>query len=94
MSIDQIVFTVAGAVCVAGAVTAVAHRDARTAGVALAGTLLALAVLYAGLAAPMTQTTPASAKTPCSTLIPEECYSPRAASSGRVGLSTGCGAVW
>ncbi|HTJ61006.1 MAG TPA: hypothetical protein VL333_07440 [Candidatus Saccharimonadales bacterium] len=53
MSIDQIVFTVAGAVCVAGAVTAVAHRDARTAGVALAGTLLALAVLYAGLAAPM-----------------------------------------
>jgi len=52
MSIDQIVFTVAGAVCVAGAVTAVAHRDARTAGVALAVTLLGLAVLYAGLAAP------------------------------------------
>ena len=52
MSVDQIVFTAAGAVCIAGAVTAVAHRDARTAGVALAGTLLALAVLYAGLAAP------------------------------------------
>jgi len=52
MSVDQIVFTVAGAVCIAGAVTAVAHRDPRTSGVALAGTLLALAVLYAGLAAP------------------------------------------
>jgi NADH:ubiquinone oxidoreductase subunit 6 (subunit J) len=52
MSVDQIVFTLAGAVSIAGAVTAVAHRDPRTAGIALAGTLLALAVLYAGLAAP------------------------------------------
>jgi len=52
MSVDQIVFTLAGAVCIAGAVTAVAHRDPRIAGVALAVTLLALAVLYAGLAAP------------------------------------------
>lgn len=52
MSVDQIVFTIAGAVCIGGAVTAVAHRDPRTAGVALSGTLLALAVLYAGLAAP------------------------------------------
>jgi NADH:ubiquinone oxidoreductase subunit 6 (subunit J) len=52
MSVDQIVFGIAGAVCIAGAVTAVAHRDPRTAGVALAGALLGLAVLYAGLAAP------------------------------------------
>jgi len=52
MSVDQIVFTLAGAVCIAGAVTAVAHRDPRIAGVALAVTLLGLAVLYAGLAAP------------------------------------------
>ena len=52
MNVDQIVFTIAGAVCIGGAVTAVAHRDPRTAGVALAGTLLALAVLYAALAAP------------------------------------------
>jgi NADH:ubiquinone oxidoreductase subunit 6 (subunit J) len=52
MSVDQIVFTLASAVSIAGAVTAVANRDPRTAGVALAATLLALAVLYAGLAAP------------------------------------------
>ncbi|HSW94565.1 MAG TPA: hypothetical protein VLI88_00240 [Patescibacteria group bacterium] len=52
MSVDQIVFTLAGAVCIAGAVTAVAHRDPRIAGVALAVTLLGLGVLYAGLAAP------------------------------------------
>jgi len=52
MSVDQIVFGIAGAVCIAGAVTAVAHRDPRTAGVAFAGVLLGLAVLYAGLAAP------------------------------------------
>ncbi|HEX6060697.1 MAG TPA: hypothetical protein VF001_01395 [Candidatus Limnocylindria bacterium] len=52
MSVDQIVFTLAGAVSIAGGVTAAAHRDPRTAGVALAATLLALAVLYAGLAAP------------------------------------------
>lgn len=52
MSVDQIVFTIVGAVCIGGAVTAVVHRDPRTAGVALAGTLLSLAVLYAALAAP------------------------------------------
>ena len=52
MSVDQIVVGIAGAVCIAGAVTAVAHRDPRTAGVAFAGVLLGLAVLYAGLAAP------------------------------------------
>jgi NADH-quinone oxidoreductase subunit J len=53
MSVEAIVFVIAGAVCIAGAVTAAAHRDPRISGVALAATLLALAVLYAGLAAPI-----------------------------------------
>jgi NADH:ubiquinone oxidoreductase subunit 6 (subunit J) len=52
MSVDQVVFAVAGAVCIVGAVIAVTHRDPRASGVALTATLLALAVLYAGLAAP------------------------------------------
>jgi len=52
MSLEQVVFALAGAVCVAGAVLAVTHRDARASGAALMATLLALAVLYAGLAAP------------------------------------------
>jgi NADH:ubiquinone oxidoreductase subunit 6 (subunit J) len=52
MSVEAIVFGVAAAVCIAGAVTAATHRDPRTAGVALTGTLVALAVLYAALAAP------------------------------------------
>ena len=52
MSVEQAVFTIAGAVCIVGAVIAVVHRDPRTASASLAATLLSLAVLYAGLAAP------------------------------------------
>jgi NADH:ubiquinone oxidoreductase subunit 6 (subunit J) len=52
MSVEQAVSIVAGAVCILGGVIAITHRDPRTAGIALAGTLLALAVLYAELAAP------------------------------------------
>jgi len=53
MSVEQAVFTIAGAVCIVGAVIAVVHRDPRTASASLAATLLSLAVLYAGLAAPV-----------------------------------------
>src|SRR4029077_10545251 len=52
MSVEQVVVVLASAVCVTGAVVAVTHRDPRASGVALTATLLALAVLYAGLAAP------------------------------------------
>jgi NADH:ubiquinone oxidoreductase subunit 6 (subunit J) len=52
MSVDQVVFALAGVVCIVGAAIAVTHRDPRASGVALTATLLALAVLYAGLAAP------------------------------------------
>lgn len=52
MSVEQVVFAVGGTVCFVGAVVAATHRDPRAAGAALTVTLLALAVLYAGLAAP------------------------------------------
>lgn len=52
MSLEQVVFALAAAVCIAGATTAATHRDPRVAGAALLITLLSLAVLYAGLAAP------------------------------------------
>jgi NADH:ubiquinone oxidoreductase subunit 6 (subunit J) len=52
MGVEQAVFWIAGAACILGAVTAVAHRDARTAGAALAFALVSVAVLYAALSAP------------------------------------------
>jgi NADH:ubiquinone oxidoreductase subunit 6 (subunit J) len=52
MSVEQVVFVLAGAVCIVGAVLAVTHRDPRTSGISLTATLFALAVLYAALAAP------------------------------------------
>lgn len=52
MSVEQVVFALAGAICVVGAVVAVTHRDPRAAGAALMVTLVSLGVLYAGLAAP------------------------------------------
>ncbi len=52
MSVEQVVFIIAGAVCIVGAVIAATHRDPRVTGIALTATLLALAVLYAELAAP------------------------------------------
>ena len=52
MSVEQVVFALAAAVCIVGAVVAVTHRDPRAAGAALLVTFLSLAVLYAGLAAP------------------------------------------
>jgi NADH:ubiquinone oxidoreductase subunit 6 (subunit J) len=52
MSVEQVVFVLAGAVCIVGAVIAVTHRDPRASGASLLVTLLALAALYAGLAAP------------------------------------------
>ena len=52
MSVEQAVFVIAGGICTVGAVIAVTHRDPRAAGAALMVTLLSLAVLYAGLAAP------------------------------------------
>ena len=52
MSVDQAVFAFAGSIGSVGAVIAAVHRDPRASGAALAVTLLALAVLYAGLAAP------------------------------------------
>jgi NADH:ubiquinone oxidoreductase subunit 6 (subunit J) len=52
MSVEQVVFALAGAVCIIGAVVAATHRDPRVSGASLLVTLLALAVLYAGLAAP------------------------------------------
>ena len=53
MSAEQVVFTVAGAICISGSVTAVTLRDPRGAGGALLATLLALGVLYALLSAPV-----------------------------------------
>jgi NADH:ubiquinone oxidoreductase subunit 6 (subunit J) len=50
---DQVPFAIAGAVAMIGAVVAATHRDPRAAGAALLATLLALAVLYASLAAPL-----------------------------------------
>ena len=52
MSVEQAVFAFAASICLVGAVVAAAHRDPRASGAALAVTLLSLAVLYAGLAAP------------------------------------------
>ena len=52
MSVEQVVFIIAGAVCIVGAVIAATHRDPRVTGISLTATLLALAVLYAELAAP------------------------------------------
>ena len=56
MSAEQVVIAIAGAVCTVGAVIAVSHRDPRAAGAALLVTLLSLAVLFAGLAAPAVAT--------------------------------------
>ena len=53
MSVEQVVSAVAAVVCVVAAVSAVTHRDPRAAGAALMVTLLSLATLYAGLAAPI-----------------------------------------
>jgi NADH:ubiquinone oxidoreductase subunit 6 (subunit J) len=53
MSVEQVVFVLAGTVSVVGAIIAVTHRDPRASGAALLGVLLALAVLYASLAAPV-----------------------------------------
>jgi len=52
MSAEQVVFAVAGAVCIIGAVVAVTHPDPRAAGAGLIVVLLSLASLCAGLAAP------------------------------------------
>lgn len=52
MSPEQVVFAVAGAVCIIGAVIAVAHPEPRPAGAGLIVMLLSLASLCAGLAAP------------------------------------------
>jgi NADH:ubiquinone oxidoreductase subunit 6 (subunit J) len=52
MSVEQVVFALAGAACIVGSVVAVTHRDPRAAGAALMVTLISLAVLYAELAAP------------------------------------------
>jgi len=53
MSVEQIVFALAGSICAVGAVVAVVHREPRMNGAALAVTLLSLAVFYAALAAPV-----------------------------------------
>ena len=52
MSVEQVVSAVAAAACIVAAVVAVTHRDPRAAAAALMVTLLSLAALYAGLAAP------------------------------------------
>ena len=52
MSPEQLVFVVAGAVCIIGAVVAVAHPGPRTAGAGLIVMLLSLASVCAGLSAP------------------------------------------
>ena len=52
MSVEQVVSAVAAAACIGAAVVAVTHRDPRAAAAALMVTLLSLAALYAGLAAP------------------------------------------
>jgi NADH:ubiquinone oxidoreductase subunit 6 (subunit J) len=57
MSPEQVVAAVAGAICIVGSVVAVTHRDARAAGAAFVITLLSLAVLCAGLAAPAVSVT-------------------------------------
>lgn len=53
MSAEQILFAIAGSVCIVGSVAAVTVRDARGAGGALLATLLSLSVLYALLSAPV-----------------------------------------
>src|SRR5438270_3205109 len=53
MSVEQVVFALAGAVCIAASVTAVTARDARGAAGALLATLLSVAILYALLSAPI-----------------------------------------
>ena len=53
MSVEQIVFALAGSICAVGAVVAVVDREPRMNGAALAVTLLSLAVFYAALAAPV-----------------------------------------
>jgi NADH:ubiquinone oxidoreductase subunit 6 (subunit J) len=53
MSPEQVVFAVAGAVCLIGAVAAVGHPDPRAAGAGLIVMVLSLASLCAGLAAPV-----------------------------------------
>jgi hypothetical protein len=53
MSAEQAILAVAGSICAGGAVVAAAHDDGRLSGAALTVTLLSLAVLYAGLAAPV-----------------------------------------
>ena len=53
MSAAPVVFALAGLVCGVAAIVAVTHRDPRAAGAALLVTLVSLAVLYAGLAAPV-----------------------------------------
>ena len=52
MSVEQAVFALAASLSLVGAIVAATHRDPRAGGAALAVTLLSLAVLYAGLAAP------------------------------------------
>ena len=52
MTVEQAVFAIAGVVCIGGSVVAVTHRAPRAAGAALMATLVSLAVLYVGLAAP------------------------------------------
>ena len=42
MSVEQVVFIIAGAVCIVGAVIAATHRDPRVTGISLTATLLAL----------------------------------------------------
>jgi len=53
MSVEQIVFALAGSICAVGAAIAAVHPGPRAAGAALAVTLLSLVVLYAALAAPV-----------------------------------------
>ena len=52
MSVEQAAFALAGAVCIVGSVIAAAYRGPRMSGIALVGTLVALAVLYVELGAP------------------------------------------
>ena len=52
MGVEQVISVAAAALCIVSAVVAVTHRDPRAAGAALMVMLLALAALYAGLAAP------------------------------------------
>src|SRR2546423_1346855 len=53
MSVEQVLFAIASAVCIAGSVVAVTARDARGAAGALLATLLSLGILYPLLSAPI-----------------------------------------